>query len=54
MLLRGRAEHPVGPGDYVVWLTTSLATVAGALESRLEDDDTAREAAYGYRHEHQQ
>jgi hypothetical protein len=43
--------HPVDFGDYVIlaWMASSLATVAGALESGLEDQDTVREATYGYR-----
>ncbi len=44
-------RHPVGFGEYLSlsWLTASLALVAGALGSSLEDEDTVREAAYGYR-----
>jgi hypothetical protein len=44
--LQSILQHPVGPGDYVVlaWMTTSLATIAGALGSGLEDDETVREA----------
>ena len=43
--------HLVGISDYMrlSWMTTSLATVAGALGSGLEDEETVREAAYGYR-----
>jgi hypothetical protein len=44
-------KHPVGFGEYLTlsWLAASLATVAGALGSSLEDEDTVREATYGYR-----
>jgi hypothetical protein len=43
--------HPVGFSDYVrlTWMATSLSTVAGALGSGLEDEETVREATYGYR-----
>lgn len=43
--------HPVGFSDYMrlAWMTTSLSTVAGALGSGLEDEETVREATYGYR-----
>jgi hypothetical protein len=49
-------RHPVGPGEYVTlaWMASSLATVAGALRSSLEDEDTVREAAYGYRQRRRQ
>jgi hypothetical protein len=44
-------QRPVGPGEYatLAWFATSLATVAGALGSSLEHEDTVRKAAYGYR-----
>ena len=49
--LQSTLRHPVGFGEYLIlsWLTASLALVAGALGSSLEDEDTVREAAYGYR-----
>jgi hypothetical protein len=44
-------QRPIGTTDYVIlaWLTASLATVAGALGSGLEDEETIRDATYGYR-----
>jgi uncharacterized membrane protein len=49
--LQSNLGHPVGLSDYtrLAWMTTSLATVAGALGSGLEDEETVREATYGYR-----
>ncbi|HKH10172.1 MAG TPA: hypothetical protein VKA73_03420, partial [Rubrobacter sp.] len=48
---RTTLKHPVGFGEYLTlaWLGTSLATVAGALGASLEDEETVREASYGYR-----
>ena len=44
-------RHPVGLCEYLTlaWMATSLATVASAIGSSLEHEDTVRKAAYGYR-----
>ncbi|MGH3088518.1 MAG: hypothetical protein ACRDSJ_14515 [Rubrobacteraceae bacterium] len=49
--LRSTLGHPVGFADYLVlaWITTSISTVAGALGSGLEDEETVRKATYDYR-----
>jgi hypothetical protein len=54
-VLSDAVGHHVGVGEYasLAWMTTSLATVAGALGAGLESDDAVREAAYGYRPERQ-
>jgi hypothetical protein len=43
--------HPAGVGDYMklVWLTSALATLGGALGAGLESDEAVRAAAYTYR-----
>jgi hypothetical protein len=50
-LLVDALGHPVGVADYieVAWLSSSLATVGGALGAGLESDETVRRAAYTYR-----
>ncbi|GAA4981017.1 hypothetical protein [Kineococcus glutinatus] len=50
-LLAEGLGHPVGFADHLqlVWLTSSLATVGGALGAGLEADETVRQAAYAYR-----
>jgi hypothetical protein len=50
-LLTEAVGHPVAFGDYVevAWLTSSLATVGGALGAGLESDEAVRRAAYTYR-----
>ena len=54
--LQSNLGHPVGVSDYVrlAWMATSLATMAGALGSGLEDEETVREATYGYRQQRSQ
>ncbi|MEU1589581.1 hypothetical protein [Micromonospora sp. NPDC005710] len=43
-------QRPVKVGDYLAlaWITSSLATVGGAIGSGLENEETVRAAAYGY------
>nr|WTA65496.1 hypothetical protein OHB51_23625 [Micromonospora sp. NBC_00855] len=43
-------ERPVSSTDYLTlaWITSSLATVGGAIGSGLENEETVRAAAYGY------
>jgi hypothetical protein len=50
-LLEGGIGHAVRVGDYMelAWLTSSLATLGGALGAGLESDEAVRAAAYTYR-----
>lgn len=50
-LLENGVGHAVHVGDYLelVWLTSALATLGGALGAGLESDDAVRAAAYTYR-----
>lgn len=43
-------QRPVNASDYLTmaWITSSLATVGGAIGSGLENEETVRAAAYGY------
>ncbi|MFG1837248.1 hypothetical protein ACGFH8_02280 [Micromonospora sp. NPDC049175] len=43
-------QRPVDVTDYLTlaWITSSLATVGGAIGSGLENEETVRAAAYGY------
>lgn len=52
-LLEKGIGHPVRVGDYLklAWLTSSLATLGGALGAGLESDEVVRAAAYTYRQE---
>jgi len=49
-VLETTLQRPVEVTDYLTlaWLTSSLATVGGAIGSGLEDEETVRAAAYGY------
>lgn len=50
-LLQSTLQRPIGIGDYIflAWVASSVATVAGALGSGLEDSETVRDAAFGHR-----
>lgn len=49
-------KHPVSVADFLIlaWMATSLATVAGAIGSSLEHEETVRSATYGYRQRRRQ
>ncbi|WP_247659293.1 hypothetical protein [Micromonospora sp. U56] len=49
-MLEQTLQRPVDFSDYLTlaWITSSLATVGGAIGSGLENEDTVGAAAYGY------
>jgi hypothetical protein len=49
--LQSRLGHPVSVADYarLVWLTSSVGIVAGALGSSLESEEAVRQATYSTR-----
>jgi hypothetical protein len=50
-VLSAELGHGVGVEQYLklAWLTSSLATLGGALGAAIENERAVREAAYGYR-----
>ncbi|WIX92183.1 hypothetical protein [Amycolatopsis sp. DG1A-15b] len=48
--------HPAGPASYLklVWLSTSVGIVAGAVGSSLEDEERVRRATYSRRERERQ
>jgi hypothetical protein len=55
-LLQNGIGHAARVGDYLklVWLTSSLATLGGALGAGLESDEVVRAAAYTHRQDRRQ
>ncbi|MET8357891.1 hypothetical protein [Micromonospora sp. NPDC005171] len=49
-VLEQTLQRPTSFSDYLTlaWITSSLATVGGAIGSGLENEETVRAAAYGY------
>jgi hypothetical protein len=54
--LQSQLHHPAGIGSYatIVWLTSSVGIVAGALGSSFESEDAVRKATYSRREQERQ